>query len=95
MAGPNGNGNGEGTSSTGDNEVVWQYMDHSKPDKEGGTFRGSVGREGEIVDLGNGIDNDTNPLYNFRSGVLGLKPDQLMILGYTLLGYFVYTRFIK
>ena len=91
----NGNGNGEGSTSTGDNEVVWQYMDHSKPEKLGGAFRGAKGREGEIVDLGNGSDKETDPLFQFRSGSLGLELNQMKILLYVIGGYFFYTRFIK
>ena len=54
-------------------------MDHSKPEKLGGAFRGAKGREGEIVDLGNGSDKETDPLFQFRSGAL-LELNQMKIL---------------
>jgi len=96
MAGPNGNGNGESSGGGEEQPFYGGTMVHESNKPEGGTETGAVANEGQIVDLDeNPLYDETNPVFQFRSGVLGLKADQMKIVLYTIGGYFLYTRFIK
>lgn len=95
MAGPNGNGEASSGSGTPPPEYGGTMI-HDTSAPAGGIETGAVVNEGQIADL------EINPIYDeivtnfqFRTGVLGLETNQMKIILYTILGYFVYTRFIK
>ena len=91
------NGNGEGpVGGSGPEPEYGGTMEHASNIPLGGADTGEMRGEGQIIDLGeNPMYDDTDPIFQFRSGALGLTPDMTKALIYAVVGYYLYTRWVQ